>query len=91
MQVGSLVMSPEFNQHFETFYKVFMTQLQQVVPSTVNIPEAYEKGTDEQQKFVQNLALFFTGYFKVGLRCGLPHKAPQHINAQHSTAHARLL
>lgn len=24
-----------------------------------------EKGTDDQQKFVQNLALFFTGFFKV--------------------------
>lgn len=25
----------------------------------------YEKGTDEQQRFIQNLALFFTGFFKV--------------------------
>ena len=31
----------------------------------MNIPEAYEKGTDDQQKFVQNLVLFFTGFFKV--------------------------
>jgi hypothetical protein len=26
----------------------------------------YDKGTDDQQKFVQNLALFFTGFFRVG-------------------------
>ena len=65
-QVGSLVMGPEFNSHFEGFFKVFMTQLQAVVPPSVNIPEAYEKGTDDQQKFVQNLVLFFTGFFKVG-------------------------
>ncbi|KAG1655478.1 hypothetical protein FOA52_008673 [Chlamydomonas sp. UWO 241] len=63
-EVGSLVMGPEFNTHFETFYKVFITQLQAVVPPTVNIPDAYDTGTDEQQKFVQNLALFFTGFFK---------------------------
>ncbi|GAX79005.1 hypothetical protein CEUSTIGMA_g6445.t1 [Chlamydomonas eustigma] len=63
-EVGSLVMGPEFNAHFEGFFKVFMTQLTAVVPPTVNIPEAYEKGTDDQQKFVQNLTLFFTGFFK---------------------------
>eukprot|EP00798_Chlamydomonas_sp_ICE-L_P000521 gene521-1934_t len=63
-EIGSLVIGPEFNTHFETFFKIFMTQLQQVVPPTVNIAEAYEKGTDEQQKFIQNLALFFTGYFR---------------------------
>lgn len=26
--------------------------------------QAYERGNDEQQKFVQNLALFFTGFLK---------------------------
>lgn len=39
-QVASLVMGPEFNSQFEGFYKVFMTQLQMVVPPSVNIPEA---------------------------------------------------
>uniref|UniRef100_A0A7S0WF70 Importin N-terminal domain-containing protein n=1 Tax=Chlamydomonas leiostraca TaxID=1034604 RepID=A0A7S0WF70_9CHLO len=63
-EVGMLVMGPEFNSQFETFYKIFMQQLAAVVPPTVNIPEAYERGTDDQQKFVQNLALFFTGFFK---------------------------
>lgn len=68
LQVGSLVMGTEFNTQFETFFVVFMRQLALVVPPTVVIPDAYEKGSDEQQKFVQNLALFFTGFFKVGDR-----------------------
>lgn len=59
-------MSTEFNPQFAKFYDYFMRQLVLVVPPSVNIPEAYEKGTDEQQKFVQNLALFFTSFFKVG-------------------------
>lgn len=63
-EIGSLVMATEYNHHFESVYKVFMMQLQQVVPANVNIPDAYDKGTDDQQKFVQNLALFFTGFFK---------------------------
>ena len=58
-------MGPEFNPHFEGFFKIFMTQLTAVVPPSVNIPEAYEKGSDEQQAFVQHLTLFFTGFLKV--------------------------
>jgi exportin-1 len=57
-------MGPEFNQQFQALYRVFMTQLQLIIPPTINIPEAYERGSDEQQRFVQNLALFFTGFFK---------------------------
>ncbi len=33
-------MTNEYNHHFENLYKVFMMQLQAVVPPTVNIPEA---------------------------------------------------
>jgi hypothetical protein len=40
LQIGSLVMTPEYNHHFDNFFKVFMSQLQQVVPPTVNLPEA---------------------------------------------------
>ncbi|GLC60282.1 Exportin-1 [Pleodorina starrii] len=63
-EVGSLQMATEFNPQFAKFYDYFMRQLVLVVPPAVNIPEAYEKGTDDQQKFVQNLALFFTSFFK---------------------------
>lgn len=31
---------------------------------SVNIPEAYANGTDDEQTFVANLALFFTGFFR---------------------------
>ncbi|KAF5832627.1 armadillo-type protein [Dunaliella salina] len=74
-EVGSLVMGPEFNPQFQAFYKVFMTQLQLVVPPTVNIPDAYEKGNDDQQKFVQNLALFFTGFLKAHI--GVLEQTPE--------------
>lgn len=30
----------------------------------------YESSNDDQQKFIQNLALFFTGFFKVGTQGG---------------------
>lgn len=66
LQVGSLQMVAEFDPQFENFYKFFAAQLVQILPPGTNIQQAYEKGTDEQQVFVQNLALFLTGFFKVG-------------------------
>jgi hypothetical protein len=35
-------------------------------PPGTNIEAAYASGTDEQQAFVQNLALFYTSFFRVG-------------------------
>lgn len=42
----------------------FMQQLQLVLPVSVNIPQAYANGSDEEQTFVANLGLFFTGFFR---------------------------
>ncbi len=71
-QVGSLQMGPEFNSHFQQFYSVFMTQLAQILPPGTDLARAYEGGTDEQQAFVQNLGLFFTGYFRVSAAGSTP-------------------
>lgn len=64
MQVAGLDVGPEFNEAFEKLYKVFIQQLRVVLPEGTNIPVAYEHGSDEEQAFVQNLALFFTAFFK---------------------------
>lgn len=68
VQVGSLQMPTEFDGHFGTFYRMFSQQLVTILPPNTNLQQAYENGTDEQQAFVQNLALFYTGFFKVGGR-----------------------
>jgi hypothetical protein len=65
VQVGSLQMPSEFDAHFGTFYRMFSQQLVAILPPNTNLAQAYEAGTDEQQAFVQNLALFYTGFFKV--------------------------
>jgi exportin-1 len=58
-------MPPEFNSHFSTFFRMFTEQLATILPPETNLPAAYEAGNDDQQAFVQNLALFFTGFFRV--------------------------
>lgn len=67
LQVGSLTMPPEFNGHFGQFFRAFTEQLSTILPPNTDLPAAYEAGTDDQQAFVQNLALFYTGYFRVSL------------------------
>lgn len=67
-EIGSLVVGDYYNQHFVKMYMVFVQQLQAIVPPSANIPEAYENGTDEEQAFLQNLALFLAGFFRAHIR-----------------------
>lgn len=50
-----------------TFVKMFqqtMDKLQIILPRTTCIKEAHAKGTDDEQKFIQNLSLFLCTYLK---------------------------
>ena len=38
------------------------------MPRNTNIPEAYANGSDDEQAFVQNLAIFFTQFFKAHVK-----------------------
>lgn len=56
-----------YKDKFDSLFKVFMAQLQSILPAGTNIPEAYSHGSEEDQAFVSNLAQFFTAFFKVTL------------------------
>ncbi|KAL3311369.1 Exportin-1 [Cichlidogyrus casuarinus] len=40
------------------------TKLNQILPTTTNIPQAYQNGTNDEQCFIQNLALFYSTLLK---------------------------
>ena len=63
-EVANLQVGPAFDQHFVHVYRVFMGHLATLLPATVNVKEAYDRGTDVEQAFVQNLAMFFGAFFK---------------------------
>lgn len=65
-QVAMLQVGPEFDVHFEKLYTGFVSQLRSVLPPDTDFSTAYTAGTDEDQALVQNLALFFAGFFRVG-------------------------
>mmetsp|Transcript_13459 Transcript_13459/g.38211 ORF Transcript_13459/g.38211 Transcript_13459/m.38211 type:complete len:1071 (+) Transcript_13459:123-3335(+) len=63
-EVGSLKLGPEYFPHLVNMYHVVMNHLVQILPPGTSIANAYENGSDDEQAFVQNLALFLTGFFK---------------------------
>lgn len=63
-EVAALQVGPEYNVKFGSMYNIFAGQLAALLPPGTNIPAAYAAGSDEDQAFVQNLALFFTAFFK---------------------------
>ncbi|KAJ6360390.1 hypothetical protein OIU85_004473 [Salix viminalis] len=63
-EVAALNFGDFYNIQYVKMYNFFMGQLQAILPPTTNIPEAYANGSSEEQAFIQNLALFFTSFFK---------------------------
>ncbi|XP_019423472.1 PREDICTED: protein EXPORTIN 1A isoform X2 [Lupinus angustifolius] len=67
-EVAALQFGNFYDAQYVKMYNIFMVQLQSILPPTTNIPEAYANGSNEEQAFIQNLALFFTSFYKVHIR-----------------------
>ncbi|KAG4135856.1 hypothetical protein ERO13_D08G242900v2 [Gossypium hirsutum] len=67
-EVAALNFGDYYNVQYVKMYNIFMVQLQSILPPTTNIPEAYAQGSSEEQAFIQNLALFFTSFYKFHIR-----------------------
>ncbi|KAL4595811.1 hypothetical protein ACB098_12G098700 [Castanea mollissima] len=67
-EVAALNFGDFYNVQYVKMYSIFMVQLQVILPPTTNIPEAYAHGSSEEQAFIQNLALFFTSFYKFHIR-----------------------
>ncbi|KAL6509193.1 Exportin-1 [Orobanche gracilis] len=67
-EVATLSFGDFYNMQFVKMYTIFMVQLQCILPPTTNFVQAYASGTSEEQAFIQNLALFFTSFYKSHIR-----------------------
>ncbi|KAF5450891.1 hypothetical protein F2P56_031207 [Juglans regia] len=67
-EVAALNFGDFYNVQYVKMNSIFMVQLQAILPRTTNIPEAYAHGSSEEQAFIQNLALFFTSFYKFHIR-----------------------
>ncbi|XP_029040796.1 exportin-1 emb [Osmia lignaria lignaria] len=53
-----------YNDMFVMLFVHVMRQLEQILPLDTNIREAYATGQDQEQNFIQNLAIFLCTYLK---------------------------
>ncbi|KAL0403306.1 UNVERIFIED_CONTAM: protein EXPORTIN 1A [Sesamum radiatum] len=78
-EIAALSFGDFYNMQYVKMYTIFMVQLQAIVPPTTNFVEAYANGNSEEQAFIQNLALFFTSFFKSHIR--VLESSQENINA----------
>ncbi|EOA19847.1 hypothetical protein CARUB_v10000095mg [Capsella rubella] len=67
-EVAALNFGDFYNVQYVNMYTIFIGQLRTILPPSTNIPEAYSSGSGDEQAFIQNLALFFTSFFKFHIR-----------------------
>ena len=75
-EIGGLAVEQKYDNHFVKLYVTVITQLQSILPRTVKIAEAYANGSDDEQAFIQNLAIFLTQFFKHHIQ--LLETTPEH-------------
>ena len=53
-----------YNEQFLLLFTLVTSQLKLMLPLSTNIREAYQAGRDDEQNFIQNLALFFSSFLR---------------------------
>nr|XP_029117536.1 protein EXPORTIN 1A isoform X2 [Elaeis guineensis] len=67
-EIAALQFGDFYDMQYVNMYTIFMVQLQSILPPGTNIPDAYANGSNEEQAFIQNLALLFTSFYKAHIR-----------------------
>lgn len=52
----------EYNSNYLLMFNVVLQSIKQTIPVEIDLAEGYESGGDNEQEYVQNVALFFTGF-----------------------------
>ncbi|XP_021309740.1 protein EXPORTIN 1A isoform X2 [Sorghum bicolor] len=66
-EVAALHFGDFYDMQYVKMYEVFMLQLQAILPCGT-ISDGYANGSNEEQAFIQNLALLLTSFFKNHMR-----------------------
>ena len=66
-EIGSLK-GEQFATVFPQFFRTFLERLRVIFTPETNLEAAYENGSEDDRLFIQRLALFLAGFFRVHLR-----------------------
>jgi len=62
-EIAALKLDSTFDIRFVQFFVSFMQVITAMIPITTDIAAAYKRGTPADQRFINNLAMFFTSFF----------------------------
>lgn len=84
-EIAGVTVITDYDDMFVTLFTQTMTQLELMLPVTTNIKEAYSVGTNAEQNFIQNLAMFLCTFLKEhGFQIEKkPHLSETHLKALH--------
>ncbi|KAJ3215232.1 Karyopherin transporter [Clydaea vesicula] len=61
-EIGSLRVGAEYNERFVKLFIMVMEVIQKLIPVDQDLMSIYDNANDEDQEFIQNLALFLTTF-----------------------------
>ncbi|CAO3607736.1 unnamed protein product [Cunninghamella blakesleeana] len=67
-EIGGLKVENNYNEKLVILFTNVMTAVNTMVPPSTDIANVYENSSDDDQEFVQNLALFLTGFLSSHLK-----------------------
>ncbi|KAJ1344975.1 hypothetical protein BSLG_000490 [Batrachochytrium salamandrivorans] len=67
-EIGALQVGPEYDEKFVVLFTMVMSGITNIMSISLNLADIYENSTDNDQNFIQNLALFFSSFFTVHLK-----------------------
>ncbi|KAF9584656.1 Karyopherin transporter, partial [Lunasporangiospora selenospora] len=67
-EIGSLSVTTDYNEKFVVLFNMVMTSVAKTINLRANIAKLYENANDDEQQYIQNLALFLTGFLGVHLK-----------------------
>ncbi|CAH1183729.1 unnamed protein product [Ceutorhynchus assimilis] len=75
-EIAGVKITNNYDDTFTTLFIQTMTQLEKILPLSTDIKTAYAKGLDEEQNFIQNLAIFLCTFLKEHKQVAECQKSP---------------
>ncbi|RKO97956.1 hypothetical protein CXG81DRAFT_9513 [Caulochytrium protostelioides] len=66
-EIGALDIHGTHDDRFVLLFNMTLGSVVQMLPTNTNIPRFYEEGSDDDEQFLQNLALFLTSFMSTHL------------------------
>ncbi|KAI8924681.1 CRM1 C terminal-domain-containing protein [Entophlyctis helioformis] len=66
-EIGALQVGPEYDDKFVILFQMVMSGITNIMPVDLNLADIYENSTDDDQNFIQNLAMHFSTFFSAHL------------------------